>query len=76
MKLKKSSVEAVAEESKPAAGGAFISARLRNPAEELAAQKPSGKGDLVAGLSALIAVAVMAIVTLLLYVNWNAIKSA
>ncbi len=75
MKLKKSSVEAV-EESKPAGGGAFISARLRNPAEEIAAANPSGKGDLWAGIFAIVAVVLMAVITLLLYFNWTAIQSA
>lgn len=74
MKLKKSNVEAV-EESKPA-GGAFISARLRNPAEEVALAPSAGKGDLWAGISAIVAVVLMAVITLLLYANWTAIKSA
>jgi len=74
MKLKKSSVEAV-EAATPAAGGAFISARLRNPADEVAAQN-AGKGDMVGGVCAIIATLLLAIITGLLYVNWDAIKSA
>jgi len=74
MKLKKSSLEAV-EEARPQADGAFISARLRNPAEELAAQN-AGRGDTIGGICAIIATVLLAIITGLLYVNWDAIKSA
>lgn len=74
MKLKKSSLEA-AEESKPAAGGAFISARLRNPADELAAQG-SGTGDKIGGICAIITTVILAIITFMLYANWDLIKSA
>ena len=75
MKLKKSSVEAVADETKPAAGGAFISARLRNPADEVAMQG-QGSGDKIGGICALIATALLAIITFLLFTNWHLIKSA
>jgi len=75
MKLKKSSVEVV-EESKPATGGAFISARLRNPADEIAAAQSKGGSDMVAGILAVVATVVMAVITFLLYLNWDAIKSA
>ncbi len=75
MKLKKSSVDAAAEEVKAAGGGAFISARLRNPAEELGVQS-SSKADMVGGVCAIIAFFLMVAVTAILYVNWDAIKSA
>jgi hypothetical protein len=75
MKLKKSSVETAAEEAKTAGGGAFISARLRNPAEELAAQS-TGKSDVIGGVCAIVAFVLMAAVTAVLYMNWDAIKSA
>ncbi len=74
MKLYKSSIEAV-EEANTTKGGAFISARLRNPAEELATQQRSGS-DTLGGVCAIIATVLMLIVTALLYVNWDAIKSA
>lgn len=76
MKLKKSSIEAAPEESASSGGGgAFISARLRNPADELASQS-KGAGDMIYGVCAIIATLVMAVATALLYMNWDAIKSA
>jgi hypothetical protein len=64
------------EEAKPAPGGAFISARLRNPAEELAAAKGKSGSDVIGGICAIVALVLMAVVTVLLYFNWDAIKSA
>ena len=75
MKLKKSSLEST-EEAAPAAGGAFISARLRNPADEIAAAKNKGGSDMVGGICAVVATVLMAVITALLYFNWDAIKSA
>lgn len=76
MKLKKSSVDAVQEEAKVVSGGgAFISARLRNPADELAAQG-SGAGDKIGGICAIIATVFLAVITFLMYANWDLIKSA
>ena len=75
MKLKKSSGDAVQEEAKPASGGAFLSARFRNPAEEVAAQS-SGAGDKVGGICAILATVFLAVITFLLYANWDLIKSA
>lgn len=75
MKLKKSSVEA-AEAAAPAVGGAFISERLRNPAEELAVQASPGAGDKIGGICAIIATVLLAVITFMLYANWNLIKSA
>ncbi|HNX33211.1 MAG TPA: hypothetical protein PKM57_01200 [Kiritimatiellia bacterium] len=74
MKLKKSSVEA-AEAAAPAAGGAFISERLRNPADEIALTN-QGSGDTIGGICAIVATAFLAIIAVMLYVNWNLIKSA
>lgn len=76
MKLKKSSLDA-AEETKTAGGGggAFISARLRNPAEEQAAQG-SGDADKIGGVCAIITAVILAIITFMLYANWDLIKSA
>lgn len=76
MKLKKSSNEPSSEEGKTAAGGgAFISARLRNPADEIAAQGGSGK-DTLGGICAIVATLLLLAITALLYFNWDAIKSA
>ena len=77
MKLKKRSVEEVAEEAKAGApaGGAFISARLRNPADDLASQS-QGAGDTLGGICAIIATVLMAGVTFLLYFSLEAIKSS
>ncbi len=75
MKLKKSAVESVSDESKSAPGGAFISARLRNPAEDLGAQGKS-TGDTVGGVCAILATVLLIAVTALLYFNWDAIQSA
>ena len=74
MKLKKSSVEA-AEAAAPAAGGAFISERLRNPADEIALTNQCS-GDTIGGNCAIVATAFLAIIAVMLYVNWNLIKSA
>lgn len=75
MKLKKSSGDTAQEETKPASGGAFISARHRNPVEEVAAQG-SGAGDKVGGICAILATVFLAVITFLLYTNWDLIKSA
>jgi hypothetical protein len=76
MKLKKSSLDAVEAAKTPGSdGGAFISARLRNPAEEMAAQS-SGGSDKIGGICAIITTVILAIITFMLYTNWNLIKSA
>ena len=77
MKLKKSAIEAVEEAAPAAGGGAFISARLRNPAEEVAAEKTAkGGGDVVGGICAIVALILIAITAVLLYADWNSIQSA
>jgi hypothetical protein len=77
MKLKRASKEVATEETVPStsSGGAFISARLRNPAEELAAQS-TGTGDMIGGVCAIVATVMLVVITALLYFNWDAIKSA
>ena len=76
MKLKKSSMDEVTEEAKSiGGGGAFISARLRNPADEIAAQS-TGTSDTIGGICAIVATVMMLVITVLLYMNWEAIKSA
>jgi hypothetical protein len=74
MKLKKSSIDTAAEDPK-AAGGAFISARLRNPADEIASQGGQ-TSDMIGGICAILATVLMLAITALLYLNWDAIKSA
>ncbi|MDR2849850.1 MAG: hypothetical protein LBW77_04805 [Verrucomicrobiota bacterium] len=75
MKLKKETVEAVQDEAKAGTGGAFISARFRNPADEIAAQG-SGAGDKIGGICAILATVFLVAITALLYFNWDLIKSA
>ena len=56
------------------AGGAFISSRLRNPEAEVAASQ--GRPDIVGGLFAIIATVLLLLTTVLVYMNWDAIKAA
>ena len=71
MKLKKSSIEHADEEEQ---GGAYISSRLRNPADEVNSNTGSGK-DTLFGICAIIATVAMIVVTAVLYMNWDAIKA-
>jgi len=48
---------------------------LRNPAEEQAAQG-SGAADKIGGVCAIITAVILAIITFMLYANWDLIKSA
>jgi len=73
MKLKRSSLES----SGPAeakAGGAFISARHRNPEEQLAvvARKP----DMIGSICAILATFVLIATVAFLYLTWDAIRFA
>ena len=70
MKIKKSAIDQVSEEVQ---GGAFISERLRNPAGEVANSSGSGK-DTLYGIFAIIATVAMIIVTVVLYLNWDAFE--
>ncbi len=74
MKLKKASLEAI-EEAKTSGSGAFISARLRNPAAEAEA-RDTDAGDKVGAICAIITTVILAIITFMLYSNWDLIKSA
>ncbi|MEI6647806.1 MAG: hypothetical protein WCP12_17350 [bacterium] len=73
MKLKRSSLENLPA-SEPKAGGAFISARHRNPEEEIAlvARKP----DILGAVCAILATGVMFATVVILYMNWDAIRLA
>jgi len=71
MKLKKSSIDQAGEEEQ---GGAYISDRLRNPADEAYSHAGDGK-DTLFGIIAIIATVAMIVVTVVLYMNWDAIKA-
>ncbi|MDD2600223.1 MAG: hypothetical protein PHO37_13515 [Kiritimatiellae bacterium] len=70
MKIKKSSIEQVSEEYQE---GAYISERLRNPAELAAGRAGSGK-DTLYGIFAIIATVAMIVITVMLYLNWDAFE--
>jgi len=68
MKLKRSSLES----SAPAdgkSGGAFISARHRNPEEQGMVVKR--KPDIIGGICAILAFLILAVTTALLYLTWD-----
>jgi hypothetical protein len=73
MKLKKSSIDQV-EVGEEEQEGAFISDRLRNPADEVYTNAGDGK-DTLFGIVAIIATVAMIVVTVVLYMNWEAIKA-
>jgi len=73
MKLKKSSLENPAP-SEAKAGGAFISARHRNPEEQLAVAKR--KPDIIGGVCAILATLALIGTVLFLYLTWDAIRFA
>ena len=66
MKLKNSIDQMGADEGK--AGGAFISARFRNPEAELAALR--GKPDVVGAVFAIIATLLLLATTVVIYMYW------
>ena len=70
MKIKKSSVEQVNEET----SGAYISSRLRNPGEETAVS--SGGHETIYGIAAIIATVVMVVVAVVLYLNLDAFTNS
>ena len=72
MKLKKPTDPTGADEGKT--GGAFISSRLRNPGAEIAASR--GRPDIVGGIFAIIATVLLLLTTVLVYMNWDAIRAA
>ena len=55
-------------------GGAFISARLRNPEAEIATAR--SKPDIIGGVFAIIATVLLLLVTVVVYMNWAEIKGA
>ena len=69
MKMKKP-IEQTGAES----GGAFISARLRNPEAELAAAKSTP--DILGAVFAIIATVLLLLVTVVVFMNWSEIKGA
>jgi hypothetical protein len=73
MKLKKSSLQNVTA-NEPKSGGAFISARHRNPEEELAMM--TRKPDILGGVCAILATVILAATAVILYLNWDAIRFA
>ena len=60
--------------SEPKAGGAFISARHRNPEEEMALV--TRKPDIFGAVCAILATVIMAVTAVILYMNWDAIRFA
>jgi hypothetical protein len=73
MKLKRSSLENLpTNETK--SGGAFISARHRNPEEEMALV--TRKPDIIGAVCAILATVIMAATAVILYMNWDFIRSA
>lgn len=75
MKLKKSVADQIENEGAlPQPGGAFISKRFRNPAEEEVVV--SNTGDKIGGICAIIACLLLAAVTALLYLQWDVIAMA
>jgi len=68
MKIKQSSINRARGEDQD---GAFISERFRNPANEMAATTDGGKYTFF-GIVAIVSTILMAVVTALLYFNWDA----
>ena len=76
MKLKKSSLEQVeAEVANQQPGGAFLSARFRNPAEEMPVSV-SDPGDKAGLICAVLTTFILIAITAMLYLNWDLIKTA
>jgi hypothetical protein len=73
MKLKRSSLDNSAS-NEPKSGGAFISARHRNPEEEMA--MVSRKPDIFGAVCAILATVLLVATAVILYMNWDAIRFA
>jgi hypothetical protein len=73
MKLKRSSLDNAAS-NEPKSGGAFISARHRNPEEEMA--KAARKPDTFGAVCAILATVILVATAVILYMNWDAIRFA
>jgi hypothetical protein len=73
MKLKRTNPENQPA-SEPKSGGAFISARHRNPEEEMA--MVTSKPDIIGSVCAILATVILAATAVILYMNWDFIRSA
>ncbi len=73
MKLKRTNPENQPA-SEPKSGGAFISARHRNPEEEMAIV--TSKPDIIGAVCAILATVVLVATAVILYMNWDAIRFA
>ncbi len=73
MKLKRSNLENQPA-SEPKAGGAFISARHRNPEEEMAIV--TRKPDIFGAVCAILATGVLLVAVAFLYMTWDYIRFA
>jgi hypothetical protein len=73
MKLKRSSLES-SEPADAKAGGAFISARHRNPEDQVAVV--TRKSDMIGGICAILATLIMVATVAILYLTWNDIRFA
>jgi hypothetical protein len=73
MKLKRSSLESSAP-ADAKAGGAFISARHRNPEDQVAVV--TRKSDMIGGICAILATLIMVATVAILYLTWNDIRFA
>lgn len=69
MKLKKSSIDQAKNEQ----SGTYISNRLRNPGD-MGPAVSDGK-DMPYGIIAILSTIIMIVVTVVLYLNWDAIKA-
>lgn len=75
MKLKKAALDERGTANETKQGGAFISARHRNPVEAQTADDPN-EADKIGGICALVATVLLGIIVFMLYNNWELIKSA
>jgi len=73
MKLKRSSLESSAPVDAKA-GGAFISARHRNPEDQVAVA--TSKPDMIGGICAILATLILVATVAFLYLTWDAIRFA
>jgi hypothetical protein len=55
-------------------GKAFISVRHRNP-EEVLAEEAAGKTDVIGAVCAIVATVLMLVTAVVLYMNWDVIKT-
>lgn len=74
-KAAKTSASAV-ENPSPVTGGATIADRFKLDVPDQNAAKPSGKGGMITFIAALAALAVVGILTFVLYQHWEFLKDA